>query len=92
MSIQAVRKHLVTITYLDYGDPMGVRYCTAGSVDDSGPALDGNHFETKAAAEAYIREWLSDEPANEARAKHGWTVERGEDVTRRVDYNPHGLM
>lgn len=92
MSIQAIRKHLVTVTYLDYGDHLDTVYRTASSVDDSGPSNDGNHFATKAEAEKHIRDWLNGEPANEARTKMGWKVERGADLAHRVDMNPHGLM
>lgn len=92
MAIQAVRKHLVEVTYRDYGSHLATVWRTASSVDDSGPISDGNEFQSKADVEGYLSTWLRSEACEVARANMGWTVERGADIERSCDMNPHGLI
>lgn len=90
--IQVIRKHLVRRDYLDFGSRLETRYATASSVDDSGAIPDRNDFADRASAERHIAEWLASEAVEAARLSQGWRVERGEDVFRKVDMNPHGLI
>lgn len=92
MSIKAVRKHLVTVTYTDYGSHLATVWRTASSIDDSEPISDGNEFARKDECESYLAKWLRSEAADAARANMGWAVERGPDLERSVDMNPHGLI
>lgn len=92
MSIHAVRKHLVEVTYKDYGSHLCTVWRTASSVDDSGTSSDGNAFTHKVDAEAHIATWLKSAACEKARAEMGWIIERGPDIQRTVDMNPHGLI
>lgn len=80
------------VTYKDYGSHLDTVWRTASSVDDGGTVSDGNEFAHKADAEAHLTEWLKSEACEAAREKMGWKVERGHDLARTVDMNPHGLI
>ena len=90
--IKVIRKHLVTRRYFDYGHPLETRYSTASSIDDSGSSSDRNDFATRAAAERYIESWLAEHQSSPDVARLNWTLERGPDIERSTDMNPHGLM
>lgn len=88
--IKVIRKHLVTRRYFDYGTLLETRYSTASSIDDSGTSNDGTDFATKKAAEAHIAEWIAEHTCKVGELS--WTLERGSNIERRCDMNPHGLI
>jgi hypothetical protein len=85
-----IRKHIVKVTYLDYGHHLDTCYRLATSVDGGRPVTDSGEYHTWAAASAARDGWLTE---SETKGKPaGVLVAAGDDIERTCDMNPHGLI
>jgi hypothetical protein len=84
-----VRKHVVKVTYLDYGSHLDTVWRTATSVGGGRAVSDGTEFRSQAEAEKAAAAWLTD---NHGSHSGGVALERGDDIERTCDMNPHGLI
>lgn len=84
-----IRKHIVKVVHLDYGSVLDTCYRLATSVDGGRAVTDGGEYHTQAAASKARDEWVSSALMG---IPTGVSIEPGEDLERRCDLNPHGLI
>lgn len=86
-----IRSHIVRVDYLDYGSHLDTSYYLGVSVEGGRVVIDSGEYRNRFAAEAAQERWFDKGEQLKAR-EHGCLLEKGEEVHRKSDMNPHGLI